>query len=119
MSLLTAQPVLARALTKSAVARACPARNDNHSKTLDEDEAAFERRWTDCPATRGPARPCRNGTIEYAPLWNGPRLRPDFVAQVLGQVMMDRREQAASLARVAYGRGVAQIPAALLLDDNI
>ncbi len=119
MSLLTAQPVLARALTKSAVARPCPAGNYNHSKTLDEHNAAFERRGTHRLATRDPAHPCQNGTIEYAPLWNGPRLRPAFVAQVLGQVMMDRRDQAASLARVAYGRGVAQIPAALLLDGNI
>ncbi len=29
----------------------------------------------------------RSGTDDYAPLWHGPRLRPAFVAQVLGQVL--------------------------------
>lgn len=34
-----------------------------------------------------PRRTCQIGTDPHASFWNGPRLRPAFVAQVLGQVM--------------------------------
>lgn len=54
------------------------------------------------------------GTSGVAPLWNGPRLRPAFVAQVLGQVMMDDRATALSLAPAAYRERGAQIPPGVL-----
>ncbi len=66
---------------------------------------AFDRRQ---PASR-------NGTTDVAPLWNGPTLRPAFVAQVLGQVMMDR--PAASLAAQAYRTRTAKI--ARLFDADV
>ena len=56
-----------------------------------------------------------NGTTEVASLWNGPTLRPAFVAQVLGQVMMDGA--AASLAAQAYRGRIAKI--ACLLDADV
>lgn len=32
------------------------------------------------------AGPCQNGTEGFTPLWDGARLRPAFVAQLLGQL---------------------------------
>jgi hypothetical protein len=61
----------------------------------------------------------RNDTETTAPLWDGPRLRPAFVAQVLGQVLMDAQSQALSLAPAAYRQRNAQIAHGLLLDDGI
>ena len=52
----------------------------------------------------------RIGTGFSAPNWNGPRLKPAFVAQVLGQVMMDARDQALDRAAPAYRGQAAQIP---------
>jgi hypothetical protein len=108
-----------KTLTSSAVVKACPIGNGNHSKTIGEDGATSGRRSTDhAPAARA-VQPCRNETVSFAPLWNGPRLRPAFVAQVLGQVLMNPRERASGLARVAYDNGAPKIPAALLLDASI
>jgi hypothetical protein len=118
MNALVAPAILAKALTRSAVVEPCPIGNDNISKTIGEDGATSGGGWRDRRLARSPAPPCQNGTVACAPLWNGPRLRPAFVAQVLGQVMMDHRKQAAGLARVAYGHDVTQILAALLLDDK-
>ena len=69
-------------------------------------------------ADRRRAAATQFGTSGDAPLWNGPRLRPAFVAQVLGQVMMDARATALSLAPAAYRERGAQIPpGALFLGD--
>ncbi len=46
-------------------------------------------------------------TSEYAPLWYGPRLRPAFVAQLLGQVLYPAPPDAASAA-AAYEEGLAR-----------
>lgn len=57
----------------------------------------------------------QNGTAERAPLWNGPTLKPVFVAQVIGQVLMDGR---ASGTAITYRRP-AQIRSAHLLDSRL
>jgi len=44
---------------------------------------------------------CQRGTEGYDPIWDGPRLLPTFVAQVLGQVMPERRVSTA--VESAYG----------------
>ena len=44
---------------------------------------------------------CRPGTEAYDPIWDGPRLLPTFVAQVLGQVMPERR--LSTSVETAYG----------------
>jgi hypothetical protein len=49
-------------------------------------------------------------------LWNGPRLRPAFVAQVLGQAM-NTAEVSAPRAQAAY-RGLA-IRTAAILDERL
>jgi hypothetical protein len=57
---------------------------------------------------------CQFETQDHASLWNGPRLRPAFVAQVLGQAM-NTAEVSAPRAQAAY-RGLA-IRTAAILDE--
>jgi hypothetical protein len=52
-------------------------------------------------------------TNSFDPFWDGPRLLPVFVAQVLGQVMPERRDVAA-MAHTAYGSAAPR--KALLVD---
>jgi len=44
---------------------------------------------------------CQPGTEAFDPVWDGPRLLPTFVAQVLGQVMPERR--VCTSVETAYG----------------
>jgi len=57
-------------------------------------------------------RLCRDDTPSFDPFWDGPRLVPAFVAQLLGQVMPERRDNAQ--VETAYGRAVSARKALLL-----
>ncbi len=74
------------------------------SSTEDGNHAANGRRHSDRSLSHF-------GTQAGAPLWNGPRPNPAFVAQVLGQVMMDS-ENHASMRRPAAYRGAQIAPGA-------
>jgi len=54
----------------------------------------------------------RDDTPRFDPFWDGPRLVPAFVAQLLGQVMPERRETV--MVETAYGRAVSPHKALLL-----
>lgn len=57
---------------------------------------------------------CQEETQDFDPFWDGPRLLPTFVAQLMGQVIWERRDPAISV-ETAYGS--ARSPRkALLLD---
>jgi hypothetical protein len=56
---------------------------------------------------------CQEETPCFDPFWDGPRLMPTFVAQVMGQIMLERRDSSVSV-ETAYGS--AQPRKALLLD---
>ena len=57
---------------------------------------------------------CQDETPRFDPFWDGPRLLPAFVAQLMGQAGMDRRDTSVSV-ETAYGS--ARTPRrALLLD---
>jgi hypothetical protein len=57
---------------------------------------------------------CQDETPRFDPFWDGPRLLPAFVAQLMGQAGMERRNTSMSV-ETAYGR--ARYPRqALLLD---
>lgn len=57
---------------------------------------------------------CQDETPAFDPFWDGPRLLPAFVAQLMGQMSMDRRDAGVSV-ETAYGS--ARYPRqALLLD---
>ena len=55
----------------------------------------------------------RDDTPRFDPFWDGPRLVPAFVAQLLGQAMPDRRGTV--MVETAYGRADSS-RRALLLD---
>ena len=55
----------------------------------------------------------RPGTERFDPYWHGPRLKPAFVAQVLGQVFPGAAESPPS---TAYGGELPKV--ARLLDDR-
>lgn len=56
----------------------------------------------------------RDDTPPFDPFWDGPRLVPAFVAQLLGQAMPERRESV--MIETAYGRAVS--PRKALLVDR-
>lgn len=56
---------------------------------------------------------CQSDTHAFDPFWDGPRLLPVFVAQVLGQIMPERRDVTA-MAHTAYGSAAPR--KALLVD---
>jgi hypothetical protein len=58
----------------------------------------------------------QNGTDWTVPFWNGPRLRPAFVAQVLGQAMQTAAPTP-SAAQTAYRRSGALL--ATTLDEHV
>jgi hypothetical protein len=45
---------------------------------------------------------CQDDTSDFDPFWDGPRLLPVFVAQLIGQTMIDRRDTSATV-ETAYG----------------
>ena len=57
---------------------------------------------------------CHDGTDGFDPKWDGPRLLPAFVAQVMGQVMDQERRTHVAL-ETAYGTA-RLVRTALLLD---
>lgn len=56
---------------------------------------------------------CQDETVRFDPFWDGPRLKPAFVAQLLGQVMPDAHKSMA--AQTVYG---AAVPRAARLVDR-
>jgi hypothetical protein len=56
---------------------------------------------------------CQSETNGFDPFWDAPRLLPVFVAQLLGQVMPERRDNTA-MAHTAYGSAAPR--KALLVD---
>jgi hypothetical protein len=57
---------------------------------------------------------CQDETPNFDPFWDGPRLLPAFVAQLMGQAGMERRDASVSV-ETAYGR-IRDPRQALLLD---
>jgi hypothetical protein len=83
----------------------------NASNTLQQKSGSDESDSEYISGASARARASRFETTGREPLWYGPRLRPAFVAQVLGQVFASEN---ASSAPVAYRRD--GIPTGLLLD---
>ncbi len=91
----------------------------NTSRSLNGEDASANDFSGTAQGDRRRADMSRIGTTAYAPLWNGPRLRPAFVAQVLGQVMMDGRGEALRLALPAYRSEPAQIPHGAFFNGDV
>jgi hypothetical protein len=86
----------------------------NNSSPIKRKAATANSETTACANSRTRARTSQSGTHFEAPLWNGPRLRPAFVAQVLGQAFAT----AASPAQRAF-YPEENIPIGLLLDTTV
>jgi hypothetical protein len=56
---------------------------------------------------------CQEETPRFDPFWDGPRLMPTFVAQLMGQIILERRDTSVSV-ETAYGS--VQPRKALVLD---
>jgi hypothetical protein len=59
---------------------------------------------------------CQDDTDGFDPFWDGPRLVPVFVAQLLGQAMPDLAARAHVVVERAYGAYTAVPGIALLVD---
>jgi hypothetical protein len=86
-------------------------------KTSASSTLAHERPDADCGKEEPAPSPqaasmCRDDTPRFDPFWDGPRLVPAFVAQLLGQAMPERRDGA--MVETAYGRAVSPRKALLL-----
>ncbi len=68
---------------------------DAHSQHRDQDRQAP-------PPRLQVELVCQDDTRGFDPFWDGPRLLPSFVAQVLGQAMPERRDHRVSV-ETAYG----------------
>ena len=119
MSLLATYPVTTASQMRSATIAPRRIAKASYSNVLCNDGESPEESWDSHSTACLQLQTCQSGTIAFAPLWNGSSLQPNFVAQVLGQVMMVNRQQAAHLAAPAYRRIAAQIPAALLFDHSV
>ncbi len=104
-------PVLAGGTSGAAGIRAglirkCPDSGDLNGEYRENPEPR-ERR----SATADRRAVCRDGTVQGAPLWYGPRLRAPFVAQFIGQMLVHTE---AGPAPAIYGAN--PVPVALLMD---
>jgi len=72
------------------------------SSALDQQPQDFdaEGRATDAPMRFEMV--CQEETPRFDPFWDGPKLLPAFVAQVMGQTMPERRDTQISV-ETAYG----------------
>ncbi len=108
MSLLpTSSPTISAPVLRARLASRGLAES-NHSSALGSEGPAEERRSPIPERRRDPGRLSQSGTPAREPLWNGPRLNSAFVAQVMGQVLMERREPHSIRTTAAY-REAAQI----------
>lgn len=96
-------------------ARAEPRRIKNVSNfnTLGSGRGQPEHLCTELSTGLIESDACQIGTLECAPLWHGPMLRPAFVAQVLGQVMMNRPDRANLQATLSYRHRAPRISLSL------
>ena len=119
MSPLPAVTFASSVIASRSDGRLRAAGNASTSRSLNGEDAGEEAFGRSAQGDRRRADASRIGTNAYAPLWNGPRLQPAFVAQVLGQVMMDGREEALRLALPAYRGEPAQIPQGSFFNDDV
>ena len=119
MNLPASYPAPSTAHLRSAFGEPRRIGKSANSSTFGESLGEFEPCWDGLSHALPKRRACQNETRQFAPLWNGPALRPAFAAQVLGQAIMDRKTQSSTLAAQSYGQNISNIPAALLLDVSI
>src|ERR1700710_1751883 len=93
---------IARGGSKTFVALPGVVEKSSASSALDMQRDDGEQHQEKSPPHLRVELVCQSDTQRLDPFWDGPRLLPAFVAQVLGQVMPERRDDAA-MAHTAYG----------------
>ncbi len=98
--------------TLAALPRVCE--KSSASSTLGRDQQDLNAETRPATAALRVELVCQDETQGFDPFWDGPKLLPAFVAQVLGQLMAERRDSHVAL-ETAYGRA-SNPRMALLLD---
>jgi hypothetical protein len=98
--------------SRAWAARAHAIQKTSASSALGRENADAHGAQEETASSNGVERLCRDDTSTFDPFWDGPRLVPAFVAQLLGQVMPERRETV--MVETAYGRAVLPRKALLL-----
>jgi hypothetical protein len=83
------------------------------SSTLNREHQSFNHDDQKCASPMQIELVCQEETPRFDPFWDGPRLLPTFVAQLVGQVMVERRDSSV-LVKTAYASAAPR--KALLLD---
>jgi len=99
--------------SKTLVAAPRVVEKTSSSSTLDMRNGKHEQQEEKNPPPLRVELVCQDKTDRFDPFWDAPKLLPVFVAQLLGQVMPERRDSAA-MAHTAYGSAAWR--AALLVD---
>jgi len=86
--------------TLAVLPRVCE--KSSASSALGRDQQDADTPARSSTAATGVELLCQEETRRFDPFWDGPRLLPTFVAQVIGQAIPDRRDHAMSL-QTAYG----------------
>jgi len=113
MRVTTALENIARGGSKTFVALPRAVEKSSASSALDMQRDDREQHPEKSPPHLRVELVCQSDTHAFDPFWDGPRLLPVFVAQVLGQIMPERRDTAA-MAHTAYGSAAPR--KALLVD---
>jgi len=85
---------------KALPERVQPCGKSSASSDLGRESSAFTSSGKQSPPHLTVELVSQRETVRPDPFWDGPRLRPVFVAQVIGQAMPER---ARPLAHAAYG----------------
>ena len=100
----------ARSGLKTCGTRLSPCQKSSNSSQLDQGQSNLDADRRKGQPTLRVQLVSQNKTVEPDPFWDGPRLVPAFVAQVMGQILPDGH--GANVAR--YGHAAPRM--ALLVD---
>jgi hypothetical protein len=104
--------LIARGGVKTFATNTRPVEKPSASSQLGNQTADFSQAHPKNPPRLQVELVSQGETAAFDPFWDGPRLVPSFVTQLLGQVMPERRETVS--VETAYGTAVPR--QALLVD---
>lgn len=117
MRVTQATDTIGRSLIKGAGAAASAIEKSSPSSALHQEPRHAPHAEQKTPPRIQVELVCQDGTDRFDPNWDGPRLLPTFVAQVMGQVMNQVMPERRSAALVETAYGTARLGRmALLLD---
>jgi hypothetical protein len=103
---------MVRGGSKAPSALARPVEKPNASSDLKQNTQDFTRHREKAPRRLQVELVCQDDTKAFDPFWDGPRLQPSFVTQLLGQVMPGRE----TMKNSAQAYGAAPVRSTGLFD---